>query len=364
MSSARDAGAAPARRDEAAPRARSGQGATSAGYAADATAATPGYPVRGRPATVLRLVSADVPAPLAVDDALVPTPAEELADDGVGAPRDPLEAHEAAGGADLRALRERAVTAAVRGYTATHGHPLDHGTDTSGGTRWAVSTRVAVAAVVALAIPVAAVVVRSWRDEPVTALAVSGPAGEGDAGDATRTDAQGGSADPAADEGATQPDVTGADVGPAVPEASEVVVHVVGQVVRPGLAVLAGGSRVADAVAAAGGATGEADLAAVNLARALVDGEQIVVPRPGEQVPGDAVPATGASGPTAADEVVDLNTAQVADLDRLPGIGPVLAQRIIDWRTEHGRFSSVDELAEVRGIGPSLLADLRAAVRV
>ncbi|PKW25767.1 competence protein ComEA [Phycicoccus duodecadis] len=150
--------------------------------------------------------------------------------------------------------------------------------------------------------------------------------------------------------------------------AAVVVVHVVGQVVRGGLYRLPPGSRVADAVEAAGGATRAADLGALNLARVLVDGEQVRVPRPGEVVA--AGPVTGGAGGGAgggggsggAGAVVSLNAADAAALDSLPGIGPVIAQRIVDWRTEHGRFTSVDELAEVSGIGEKLLAQVRPLV--
>ena len=330
-------------------------------------AATPGGGTVGeRPATVLRLVRGHLHGTAGSAGELPPeAPDETVAPDL----RDGADGGGAAARSDLGALRERAVAAAVRGYTATHGHPLDHATPaTSGRTRWAVSTRVAVAAVVALAVPVAAVVVRSWRAEPVTVLAVTGAEGRGgpEATDGG-TAAEGVPAETADAATTTTTDAAAGSVPGAVPGASEVVVHVVGQVARPGVFVLESGSRVADAVTAAGGATGQADLAAVNLARAVVDGEQILVPRPGETVPG-AVPAQVEGPPapatTGAATVVDLNSAQVADLDRLAGIGPVLAQRIVDWRTEHGRFSTVDELAEVRGIGPSLLADLRAVVRV
>lgn len=152
-----------------------------------------------------------------------------------------------------------------------------------------------------------------------------------------------------------------------------VVVHVVGQVRKPGLARLPPGSRVADAVAAAGGATARADLAALNLARPVTDGEQVYVPRPGEAPPvpppgGDAPPGSGAaSGGLGAQGgssggLVNLNTADLAALDSLPGVGPVLAQRILDWRAEHGRFSSVEELAEVSGIGDKLLTRLKPKV--
>ncbi|MDC5698665.1 helix-hairpin-helix domain-containing protein [Intrasporangium calvum] len=153
---------------------------------------------------------------------------------------------------------------------------------------------------------------------------------------------------------------------------AEVVVHVVGQVKRPGLVRLRGGARVADALEAAGGASRGADLAALNLARLVVDGEQVFVPRPGEPVPvagqgsvlGAPAAGGGAAGGGAGAGPVNLNTADLAALDTLPGVGPVLAQRIVDWRTEHGRFSSVEELGEVSGIGDKMLSQLRPKVTV
>ena len=144
-----------------------------------------------------------------------------------------------------------------------------------------------------------------------------------------------------------------------------VVVDVVGQVGRPGLVSLPAGSRVADAITAAGGATPEADVSLLNQARLVIDGEQIRVPRQGEVIaaaPGAAAPgaAGGAGGGVGA--LVSLNSADLATLDGLPGVGPVLAQRILDWRSEHGRFTSVDELGEVSGIGEKLMSQLRPRV--
>ena len=142
----------------------------------------------------------------------------------------------------------------------------------------------------------------------------------------------------------------------AGPSASpSIVVSVGGRVARPGLVRLPAGSRVDDAVRAAGGALPGADLGALNLARRLVDGEQIQV-----GVPQSAV-APGASGPAA---LLDLNGATLQQLDALPGIGPVLAQKVLDWRTEHGRFGSVDQLREVPGIGESKYAELKGKVGV
>ena len=107
------------------------------------------------------------------------------------------------------------------------------------------------------------------------------------------------------------------------------------------------------------GASG-ADLAALNLARVLADGEQARVPRPGEAPPAGAAGGRAVTGAPGAP--VSLSTADASILDTLPGIGPVLAQRIVDWRTEHGRFTTVDELAEVSGIGEKLLAQVRPLV--
>jgi competence protein ComEA len=148
-----------------------------------------------------------------------------------------------------------------------------------------------------------------------------------------------------------------------------VLVDVEGRVRRPGLQRLPAGARVADAVTAAGGTTAGALVASLNLARVLADGEQILVPGPGDPVatPGGA-PALGGGGtasvPSGAAAPVDLNAATQDGLDALPGVGPVLAGRIMAWRAQHGRFTSVDELAEVPGIGPKMLERLRPLVRV
>ena len=147
--------------------------------------------------------------------------------------------------------------------------------------------------------------------------------------------------------------------------AGVVVVHVVGRVKHPGVRRLPVGSRVTDAVDAAGGVATKADLSALNLARVLVDGEQVRVPAVGEPAPvlttgaGAASGGAGSAGPGAP---VSINTADLAGLDSLPGVGPVLAQRILDWRSSHGRFTSVDELGEVSGIGEKLLAQLTPLV--
>lgn len=137
----------------------------------------------------------------------------------------------------------------------------------------------------------------------------------------------------------------------------ELFVHVLGAVERPGLYVLDLDARLVDAVAAAGGTTDAADLAGVNLARLLTDGEQVVVPTIGAVPP----PPDAAAG---ADGVIDLNAADQDALETLPRIGPALAERIILWREENGRFRSVDDLLAVPGIGEKLLDGIREQVRV
>lgn len=141
------------------------------------------------------------------------------------------------------------------------------------------------------------------------------------------------------------------------PTPSGIVVDVGGRVRRPGLVTLPLGSRVADAVRAAGGPLRPRDLALLNLAARVSDGQLLLVGVTGAAAMG-ADPTAGSSGP------VDLNTATADQLDGLPGIGPVLAQRIIDWRTAHGGFRSVRDLDQVSGIGDSIYAELEPLVIV
>jgi competence protein ComEA len=159
----------------------------------------------------------------------------------------------------------------------------------------------------------------------------------------------------------------GADAGSAISgpaSAPRLVVYVVGAVRRPGLYRVATGSRVADAVARAGGLTRRADPAGVNLAAPVVDGEQLVVPsrlpRAVAVAQGAPVPSEGLGSAPAGP--VQLSVATAEQLDALPGIGPVTAQKILDYRTAHGAFRSVDELDEVPGIGPSRVEQLRGLV--
>lgn len=149
----------------------------------------------------------------------------------------------------------------------------------------------------------------------------------------------------------------GASASPVVQDAgagSVIYVHILGQVARPGLYTLHDGARAVDIVAAAGGFTAQADPAGLNLARVLSDGEQIVVPAIGET----------AAGPIAADGKVNLNTADSAALDTLPRVGPALAARILAWREQNGRFSAIEDLLEVPGIGDATFQGLRDLVTV
>lgn len=161
----------------------------------------------------------------------------------------------------------------------------------------------------------------------------------------------------------------------ALPSAANITVYVSGEVVKPGVYVLLATARVIDALQAAGGATNQADLVVVNLAAPLVDAAQVFFPRIGSTprvtLPrphaGINLPIAGVGaggGATSATGIVDINSATLFDLDALPGVGPSTAQAIIDYRVANGPYASVDDLLNVRGIGPSKLAAMRARVRV
>ncbi len=173
---------------------------------------------------------------------------------------------------------------------------------------------------------------------------------------------------PASRGGAGEPPGAAPEAGPgpgpvrgAGASGGRVVVDVGGKVRRPGVLTLPAGSRVADALRAAGGAEPGADLTGINRARVLFDGEQVLVGLPGTPAGGPG-PGGGVGG-GAPGAPLSLNTATAEQLDGLPGVGPVLARHIVDHRTEHGGFRSVAELREVDGIGERRFADLEPLVR-
>jgi competence protein ComEA len=202
--------------------------------------------------------------------------------------------------------------------------------------------------VAGLAAVVAAVGV--WRDRPIAEAAppltvLAAPASTDRPGAATTT-----------------PD-------PGVPKGAPLVLSVAGKVRRPGLVTVPDGARVADAIAAAGGPLPRADLTPLNLARRVTDGEQLLVGAPAPPAgtaadgpgPGAAPGGGSASGGTGK---VDLNRATLEQLDTLPGVGPVTAQRILDWRAAHGRFTAVEQLREIEGIGERRFGQLKGQVTV
>jgi competence protein ComEA len=241
--------------------------------------------------------------------------------------------------------------------------------DASEGRGWVAKMRAdpgragAIALAVVAALAVLVTVFTLLRDRPAPVMSARLPPVEKASTTSPRSSASPGAGQPA---------------GPDRP----VVVSVVGLVHTPGLVTLPPGARIADALQAAGGPVNGADTIGLNMARPIGDGEQIVVglaPVPGQpttlgsSVASGAAPVSGAPGSTGpvsgtvkpkAGEVVDLNTANVEQLDALPGVGPVTAAAIVAWRQANGRFTSVDQLADVDGIGPARLEKLRRLVRV
>ncbi len=158
---------------------------------------------------------------------------------------------------------------------------------------------------------------------------------------------------------------------PSPSSSPDVIVYVCGAVRSPGVVRLPAGARVTDALEIAGGPTGKAELAAVNLAATVTDGQQIVVPEKGAAGAVSVAPAGAASGglgaggsAAASAAPVNINTASLEELDALDGVGPSTAQKIIDYRTEHGGFKTVDEIKEVPGIGDAKFAAMKDSITV
>lgn len=168
-----------------------------------------------------------------------------------------------------------------------------------------------------------------------------------------------------------KPDAVGIAQGTALPtRAGDVVVHVTGAVAKPGLVTLSGSARINDAIERAGGPTKDADLGTVNLAARVMDGMQIVVARQGDDVAssvsmpeGKASPASPAA-PVAAAGQISINSASAAQLEELPGVGPAIAGRIVEYRQANGGFKSIDEIERVKGIGPKKLESMRPYLRL
>lgn len=234
--------------------------------------------------------------------------------------------------------------AAQRAYAAAHGVLGDEPESPEPPRwRWEISPRVAVTLAVVAAMVGALVV---WAPRPVSAIAANPSDGNHEAvteGTGTLTAGGGSSIE-------TQGPATSLPVG-----AAQVTVHVVGAVHAPGVYELAARSRVEDAIAAAGGPTGDAELDSINLARALSDGEQVRV-----LTHDQAESSIGMVG----DGRVNINTASSAQLEELPGVGPVLAERIVAYREQHGPFASVTALEAVTGFGPAIIAGLADAAAV
>jgi competence protein ComEA len=218
---------------------------------------------------------------------------------------------------DEQSRRTALIRAATQAYEAAHGNPLP---EPPSGLRWSISPRVAVTVLGALAVLVALIVFATSR---APAPLVLEPTSTANAFSGFSSDAV-------------------------------VTVHVVGAVNSPGLYELGLGARVGDAIEAAGGPAADADLGSINLARTLHDGEQVALVRQGES---EASAAT-ASG------LLNINQADAASLEALPGIGPVLAQRIVSDRDASGPFRSVDDLDRVTGVGPAVLERVRALLTV
>lgn len=274
------------------------------------------------------------------------------------------------------------ATGTVTGGPETGSGPEGESGNCSGGVpslRWRVGLRVAVL----LGVLAVAAGAWFWWQAGTASPEVLPLSGASSGGKATGTGGAAADSTAPVDQDGGGPGGGESGRGPGQPASGGlVVVHVAGAVAAPGVIRLQQGSRVDDAIAAAGGAAPDADVNRINLALAVEDGQKIYVPRQGEPAssavessgsggtgPGGMDPGgvgstgTGQAGGAAGGKI-NLNTAGAAELDTLPKVGPVLAQRIVDWRKDHGPFKSVEELDAVDGVGPKMLEALLPLVTV
>ncbi len=284
---------------------------------------------------------------------------------------------------DAEAVHVPATTAVqrrvVEAYAGLHGHPLEHDgriATAQRRSRWKLSLRSGVSLIALITVIVGIVLtLEAWnRAENARELTYveSEPAGGGDTSE--------GRTEPTLSDDNEPADFGASGVDEGVQSYATVFVHVAGQVTKPGLYELPADARVHDAIEVAGGATGKADIDAINLASPLVDGQQLYVPKPGEvavslgthvpqstqSIPGNniGVPGVDDVGATSDLSKVNINTATAEQLDTLPGVGPAIAQRIIEFREAHGGFVSVADLQSVSGIGPTIMSKLEDLVTV
>lgn len=276
---------------------------------------------------------------------------------------------------DLRTASSRALpdalSAVAQGYAAAHGHPLEH--DGLVGAqkvrrRWALGLRAALIIIILLSLFGVYLAVKTiGTNNAVPLSALTEQDNQIAAPDAPEPGADSPSSAPIKSD---QPDPANSDPPQDPVVTADVVVHVAGQVYVPGVVRLSSGARVADAVAAAGGLTPEANPNAINLAQVLVDSEQVYVPAVGEEVVapiggGANTGAQNSEGDTPETSVlVNINTADSVLLQTLPGIGPALAERILTWRETNGRFMTNEDLLSVSGIGPAVMGKLQDLVTV
>lgn len=272
-----------------------------------------------------------------------------------------------------------AMSAVATGYAAAHGHPLEHDGFLSAHKarrRWALGGRAGLILIILVGLFGAVLAVKAMtgsRSVPLAAdLATEGLKHAGLNSNDPAPQPLPAEQQVQADQPPTHqppPEPHNESDNSAANSTHAVVVHVAGQVLEPGVVTLAQGTRVSDAVDAAGGLTEQADSAAINLARVIQDGEQIYVPAVGEAPPAGAglgagpEPQSQITAPQGGTQL-NINLATPAELETLPGIGPALAGRIVAWREANGGFSTTTDLMSVSGIGPAVMGNVQDLIVV